>query len=62
MSSTWRMVASPKALSFSSGTYCATLAFSSSLPSATRICPIRPKKDLVTDCAMCWPSTRSAPP
>ena len=49
MSSTWRTVASPKALSFSSGTYCATLAFSSSLPSATRICPIRPKNDLVTD-------------
>jgi hypothetical protein len=61
MSSNWRTVASPKAESFSSGTYDDALAFSSSLPSATSIAPMVPKNDLVTDIAMCWPSGRSAP-
>ena len=61
MSSNWRMVTSPKPLSASSGTYLATVAAGSSLPSAMSEAPRVPKKDLVTDIRMCCPSGFNTP-
>ncbi|MCY1543813.1 hypothetical protein D9M68_796460 [compost metagenome] len=61
MSITWRRVASPNPLFFSSGTYWLTFACGSILPSATSIAPKVPMKDLVTDMAMCCPCPVNAP-
>ena len=61
MSSSWRTVASPKAVAASSGTSWPTRAFSSSLPSAISVAAMVPKKDLVTDIAMCGVSGLSTP-
>ena len=53
MSITWRTVAPAQALSANSGSTAATIAFASSLPSATSTAAIKPAIDLVAENIRC---------